>query len=82
MHVHFHVSCLDGVYVEEGNDLRFVPAPAPTQAELLSLLERIVARVPLMRNIPQKPAVRAATGQAKSIQTMTSRLSMRTPESG
>ena len=34
--------CIDGVYVEEGSDLRFVPAPAPTQAKLLPVLERLV----------------------------------------
>jgi hypothetical protein len=45
VHVHVHLLCIDGVYVEEDGDLRFVPAPAPTQAELLSILERIVTRV-------------------------------------
>lgn len=45
VHVHFHLLCLDGVYVEEDGALRFVPAPAPTQAELLAILERIVTRV-------------------------------------
>ena len=29
----FHLLCLDGVYVEDGDTLRFEPAPAPTRAE-------------------------------------------------
>ena len=38
--------CLDGVYVDDGEaTLRFEPAPAPTRAELASLLQRIYARV-------------------------------------
>lgn len=49
MHVHFHLLCVDGVYVDNGDDddatLRFEPAPAPTRAELTSLVERIYARV-------------------------------------
>lgn len=45
VHVHFHLLCLDGVYVDEGETLRFEPAPAPTRAELTSMLERIYARV-------------------------------------
>jgi hypothetical protein len=50
VHVHFHLLCLDGVYVADGDDnagttLRFEPAPAPTRAELTSMLERIYARV-------------------------------------
>ena len=45
VHVHFHLLCLDGVYVDDGETLRFEPAPAPTRAELTSLLQRIHARV-------------------------------------
>ena len=45
VHVHFHLLCLDGVYHDDGETLRFEPAPAPTRAELTSLLERIYARV-------------------------------------
>ena len=45
VHVHFHLLCLDGVYVDDGETLRFEPAPAPTRAELASLLQRIYARV-------------------------------------
>ena len=45
VHVHFHVLCLDGVYVDDGEALRFEPAPAPTRAELTSMLQRIYARV-------------------------------------
>ena len=45
VHVHFHVLCLDGVYVDDGEALRFEPAPAPTRAELTSMLQRIYGRV-------------------------------------
>ena len=45
VHVHFHLLCLDGVYFDDGETLRFEPAPAPTQAELASMLQRIYARV-------------------------------------
>ena len=30
VHVHFRLLCLDGVYVEDGETLRFEPAPAPS----------------------------------------------------
>ena len=45
VHVHFHLLCLDGIYVRGGDTLRFEPAPAPTRAELESLVQRIYARV-------------------------------------
>ena len=53
-----HLLCIDDVYVEEDGDLRFVAAPAPTQAELLPILERIVTRVTkwLARKGPRQPS--------------------------
>jgi hypothetical protein len=47
VHVHFHVLCLDGVYVEggDGGALRFEAAPAPTLEELEEWLKYIYARV-------------------------------------
>ena len=46
VHVHFHVLCLDGVYVEaEDSTLRFEPAPAPSHAELQETLAYVYARV-------------------------------------
>jgi hypothetical protein len=45
VHVHFHLLCLDGVYVDDGEALRFEPAPPPTRTELSSILQRIYARV-------------------------------------
>ena len=47
LHVHFHVLCLDGVYVEDEVDgaLRFEAAPAPTLEELEETLKYIYARV-------------------------------------
>jgi hypothetical protein len=45
VHVHFHLLCLDGVYVEDGGALRFEPAPPPTRSELESMLQSIYARV-------------------------------------
>ncbi len=45
VHVHFHVLCLDGVYRNVGDRLRFEPAPAPTRAELTWMLQHIYDRV-------------------------------------
>jgi len=45
VHIHFHLLCLDGIYVRGGDTLRFEPAPAPTRAELESIVQRIYARV-------------------------------------
>ena len=45
VHVHFHLLCLDGIYVADGDTLRFEPAPAPTRAELESIVQRVYARV-------------------------------------
>jgi hypothetical protein len=45
VHVHFHLLCLDGVYVRDGDTLRFEPAPAPTRAELESVVQRVYVRV-------------------------------------
>jgi hypothetical protein len=47
LHVHFHVLCLDGVYMPPEEDVapRFVEAPAPTRQELESMLQRIYGRV-------------------------------------
>ena len=45
VHVHFHLLCLDGVYVDDGERRSEGPAPAPTGAELTSMLQRIYARV-------------------------------------
>jgi hypothetical protein len=52
VHVHLHTCALDGVYVEEEGDgdgdggaPRFVPAAAPSRAELYVLTERVALRV-------------------------------------
>ena len=48
VHVHFHVLCLDGVYVEtEAKDgtLRFEAAPAPSREELHETVRYVYARV-------------------------------------
>ena len=47
VHVHFHVLCLDGVYVEHEGEtaLRFEAAPAPTLEELEETLKYLYARV-------------------------------------
>jgi hypothetical protein len=47
LHVHFHVLCLDGVYVQDEVDgaLRFEAAPAPSLEELQETLKYIYARV-------------------------------------
>ena len=36
---------LDGVYRQEGPSLRFVPVPAPSPAELASLVQAIAERI-------------------------------------
>ena len=41
VHFHFHLLCLDGVHVRDGDMLRFEPAPAPTRAELESVVPRV-----------------------------------------
>jgi len=45
VHVHFHVLCLDGVYLREGDAPRFEAASAPTRAELEAMVHHIHARV-------------------------------------
>jgi hypothetical protein len=46
VHVHLHVLCLDGVYVEaDDGTLRFEAAPAPSREELEETLEYVYARV-------------------------------------
>jgi len=58
VHVHFHLLCLDGVYVADGDTLRFQPAPAPTRAELESLVQRVYARV--MKWLSRRGLLRSA----------------------
>lgn len=64
VHVHFHLLCLDGVYVDDGETLRFEPAPAPTRTELASMLERIHARV--MKWLARRRLLRSADDAAAS----------------
>ena len=48
VHLHFHVLCLDGVYVEaeaESGTLRFEAAPAPSREELEETLAYVYGRV-------------------------------------
>jgi ribosomal protein S27E len=46
LNVHFHLLVLDGVYRREGRgNLRFVPVPAPSSAELQALVQRIAERI-------------------------------------
>jgi hypothetical protein len=45
LHVHLHTCALDGVYVERGEGVRFIPAETPTRAELCVLTERVALRV-------------------------------------
>ena len=47
LHVHLHTCALDGVYVEGAgaDEPHFVPAPAPSRAELYVLTERVALRV-------------------------------------
>ncbi len=43
--IHFHLLCLDGVYVQAGDRLQFRRVAAPTPGELQALLQRITPRV-------------------------------------
>src|SRR5690606_42144110 len=46
LNVHLHMLVLDGVYRREGGgQLRFVPVPAPSEAELRRLVQRIAERI-------------------------------------
>jgi hypothetical protein len=45
IHVHLHTCALDGVYAEEANAPRFVPAAPPSRAELYVLTERVALRL-------------------------------------
>ena len=45
LNVHFHLVVPDGVFVEDGDGLRFVMLPVPTNANVLAILDRIMRRV-------------------------------------
>jgi len=45
LNVHFHLVIPDGVFVEDGDGLRFVMLPMPTNANVLAILDRIMRRV-------------------------------------
>ena len=45
LNVHFHVVVPDGVFVDDGESLRFAMLPVPTSADVLAILDRIVRRV-------------------------------------
>jgi hypothetical protein len=45
LNVHFHLVVPDGVFVDDGDGLRFEMHPVPTSAEVLAILDRIVRRV-------------------------------------
>lgn len=45
LNIHFHMLCLDGVYVGEGPNLRFVPVPAPSRGELQRLVQTVAERI-------------------------------------
>jgi hypothetical protein len=45
LNVHYHLVVADGVFVEDGDGLRFVMHPVPTNADVLAILDRIMRRV-------------------------------------
>jgi hypothetical protein len=45
LNVHFHLVVPDGVFVDDGDQLRFVILPVPTNQDVLAILDRIVRRV-------------------------------------
>ena len=47
LNVHYHVVVPDGVFVKDGEGLRFEMLPVPTNAEVLAILDRIMRRIAL-----------------------------------
>jgi hypothetical protein len=45
LNVHFHLVVPDGVFVEDGEGLRFEMLPVPTDANVLAILDRIMRRI-------------------------------------
>jgi hypothetical protein len=45
LNIHFHLVVPDGLFVDEGDRLRFVMRPVPTNADVLAILDRIMRRV-------------------------------------
>ena len=45
LNVHFHLVVADGVFVDDGDGLRFAMHPVPTSADVLAILDRIVRLV-------------------------------------
>jgi hypothetical protein len=45
LNVHYHLVIPDGVFVDDGEGLRFEMHPVPTSADVLAILDRIVRRV-------------------------------------
>ncbi len=45
LNVHYHVIVPDGVFALDGEQLRFVELPVPTNQDVLAILDRIVRRV-------------------------------------
>jgi hypothetical protein len=57
LNVHFHVLVADGVFTEAGDGLAFALLPAPTGADLLAILDRVI------RQISRRLAREAAGGE-------------------
>jgi hypothetical protein len=45
LNVHFHVLVADGVFTEAGDGLAFALLPAPTGADLLAILDRVIRQI-------------------------------------
>src|SRR5258706_10926342 len=45
LNVHYHVLVPDGLFVDDGDGLRFELHPGPTNADVLAILDRLVRRV-------------------------------------
>lgn len=43
LNVHFHLLVPDGVFVDDDDRFAFAPHPVPTSADVLAILDRIVA---------------------------------------
>ena len=61
LNIHLHCLVLDGVYVQEGKQVKFFPVKAPTNYQLQLLLQRIIRRT--MRCLVRRNMLIEGTGQ-------------------
>ena len=65
MNVHYHVIVPDGVFVDDGEGLRFAMHPMPTSADVLAILDRLVRRI--ARRLARETQRRRRRGRAADV---------------